>query len=426
MSSSTHDETCRTVLIDHHGSAFEDDVNKACGTETENVTISNATAPPIYLEEEEIHSPNSLLFTDEENISDEDEDFSLGSDMGLLQSLDADHRDEIYQRIRDARRYLQEVVMTENKYEKVRGTCQNAHADCTYWAILGECDNNPGYMTVHCAPACQSCDKLHVDLRCPMDSTMPNALERPGDLNAMFERILSEYQDEYGITVLSRPDYAPGDGPDTANITYYVGGIWILQMDKVLTDHEADRLIELGAAEGYERSSDVGEELEDGTHEKNVNDGRTSTNAWCLNDCLTDPITERVLHRIENITGIPQPNYENLQLLRYEESQFYNVHNDFIDYQVDRPCGSRILTFYMYLNDVEHGGGTNFPAFDLTVAPKKGRAVLWPSVLDSDPFTRDLRSNHQALPVLKGSIKYGANAWIHQRDFQAANHIGCA
>ncbi len=32
--------------------------------------------------------------------------------------------------------------------------------------------------------------------------------------------------------------------------------------------------------------------------------------------------------RIENITGIPETNSENLQLLRYEESQFYQTHND--------------------------------------------------------------------------------------------------
>jgi prolyl 4-hydroxylase len=281
-------------------------------------------------------------------------------------------------------------------------------------------------MTVHCAPACQSCDKLHVDLRCPMNASALNALEHPGDLNALFERIVSEYQEPYGITVLSRPDYAPGDGPESSNLTYHVGGIWILQFDQVLADAEADRLVELGAAEGYERSSDVGEEREDGTHEKYVNDGRTSTNAWCLNDCLTDPVTQEVLQRMETITGIPQPNYENLQLLRYEENQFYKEHNDFIEYQVDRPCGSRILTFYMYLNDVAHGGGTHFPALDLTVVPKKGRAVLWPSVRNSDPFTKDERSNHQALPVLEGGIKYGANAWIHQRDFQTANHMGCA
>jgi prolyl 4-hydroxylase len=69
----------------------------------------------------------------------------------------------------------------------------------------------------------------------------------------------------------------------------------------------------------------------------------------------------------------------------------------------------RILTLYLYLNDVEEGGGTNFDELDITVMPKRGRALLWPSVLDSDPDKKDGRTTHQALPVGKGSIKYGAN-----------------
>jgi prolyl 4-hydroxylase len=40
------------------------------------------------------------------------------------------------------------------------------------------------------------------------------------------------------------------------------------------------------------------------------------------------------------------------------------------------------------------------------VTPKRGRAVLWPSVLDEDPNTQDSRTIHTALKVIKG-IKYG-------------------
>jgi prolyl 4-hydroxylase len=130
------------------------------------------------------------------------------------------------------------------------------------------------------------------------------------------------------------------------------------------------------------------------------------------------------MERIENITGIPEANSENLQILQYEKSQFYQTHNDYIGYQKERPCGVRVLTFYFYLADVEEGGGTNFPKLNMTVQPKRGRAVLWPSVNDADPNTKDARSDHQALPVIKG-VKYGANAWIHMRDFKTPNSKGC-
>jgi prolyl 4-hydroxylase len=181
----------------------------------------------------------------------------------------------------------------------------------------------------------------------------------------------------------------------------------------------------LGGEQGYELSADVGEKQEDGTYSQKTHSGRTSTNAWCVGACYDDPIAQTVMQRIANITGIPETNSENLQLLRYGPQQYYQTHSDYIEYQRDRQCGVRILTFYMYLNDVEEGGGTDFPRVGKTVTPKRGRAVLWPSVLDDDPNTKDPRTIHTALKVIKGE-KYGANAWIHNRDFKGPNKRACA
>lgn len=268
----------------------------------------------------------------------------------------------------------------------------------------------------------QSCDQLSVEARCPMDNLPPDAFQRPGDLNAMFEHIVSDPNlAKYEPVILSRPRYAPGD---TAENATYATGLWMVMFENALSDEEADRMIELGGELGYERSSDVGEEQPDGTFTTNVNNGRTSTNAWCTDECYEDPIAKSLMARIEEITGIPETNSENLQLLRYGNDQFYQVHNDYIPYNLERPCGVRVLTFYMYLNDVEEGGETNFPRVNLTVTPKRGRAVLWPSVYDHDPNKKDPRSDHQAKKVIQG-VKYGANAWIHQRDFKTWNAKGC-
>jgi prolyl 4-hydroxylase len=78
--------------------------------------------------------------------------------------------------------------------------------------------------------------------------------------------------------------------------------------ENALSEAEAERLIELGRVQGYERSADVGKEKADGTH----NNGRTSTNAWCIGECMDDPVAHTVMARIENITGMPEPNSENL------------------------------------------------------------------------------------------------------------------
>jgi len=123
------------------------------------------------------------------------------------------------------------------------------------------------------------------------------------------------------------------------------------------------------------------------------------------------------MDRIVNITGIPEVNQENFQLLRYQPGQFYTLHNDYIDHDIDRLQGVRILTFFLYLSDVEEGGETRFPRIGLEVKPKNGRAILWPSVFNDEPNKKDVRSDHEARPVLKG-LKYGANTWIHMRDFK--------
>jgi prolyl 4-hydroxylase len=183
-------------------------------------------------------------------------------------------------------------------------------------------------------------------------------------------------------------------------------------------------LIELGHLEGYEQSADVGKMNLDGSFEDDFNEGRTSENAWCQYECYNDPLAKRIIARISNITNTPERNSEYLQLLKYEVGQHYQQHHDYIVNDVNRQQGPRILTVFLYLNDVEAGGGTNFPLLDLTVQPKKGSALVWPSVVDEDPSQQDDRTEHQALRVEKG-IKYGANAWIHLRDFKTPNSNGC-
>ncbi len=87
-------------------------------------------------------------------------------------------------------------------------------------------------------------------------------------------------------------------------------------------------------------------------------------------------------------------------------------------------CGPRILTFFLYLSDVEEGGETSFPQLGISIKPKKGRAVLWPSVLDSNMEEMDMRMIHEAKPVTKG-LKYAANTWIHLYDYVTSEKWGC-
>lgn len=92
--------------------------------------------------------------------------------------------------------------------------------------------------------------------------------------------------------------------------------------------------------------------------------------------------------------------------------------------QIGLACGPRILTFFLYLSDVEEGGETNFPLLDIKVKPQKGKALLWPSTMNEDLMRQDSRTSHEAMAVIKGK-KFAANAWIHSHDFSKSNLWGC-
>lgn len=165
---------------------------------------------------------------------------------------------------------------------------------------------------MQCAPVCETCEELSIDVRCPLDlEKMPNAW-KPGDLNEMFTNLttLEKYK-QFEPNVLSRPDYLEGDTEETAD---YILGPWVVVLENVVTEEEAERLIELGGIEGYKRSSDVGKLKFDGSYESNVNDGRTSMNAWCQHECYNDTKAKNVIQRVTDIANIPEVNSENLQV----------------------------------------------------------------------------------------------------------------
>lgn len=330
-------------------------------------------------------------------------------------------------------------TLSENTIQK----CTNRHDKCAFWSAIGECENNTAWMATNCAPSCRSCHFIDFATRCPpIDANARPGLDA-GGLNRMFENIVAtapgnrsvEERDTdsdmppYTVTVHSRPwtvDEAE-TVTDESSDEKYGGPPWVVTFDSLITDEECQHLIELGYKAEYKRSEDVGAAKFDGSFSGTKSERRTSENAWCTDKigCRGDAIAQRIMARIESITGVASSNYEDFQILRYEEGQFYRAHHDYILHQKDRQCGPRILTFFLYLSDVEAGGGTSFPNLGpLTIMPKRGRAVLWPSVRNDDPMSIDSRTRHEALPVEKGT-KFAANAWIHQHDYVAAHRKGC-
>lgn len=295
------------------------------------------------------------------NVNRELNTFKIGARQKL--PIESYHRmEEFTNTVKATTSYMSETVMVDTEYETVRRLCVNADWDCTIRAMNGDCERPENYddleddderietyesMMMKCSPTCQTCHKLLLteEDREVIDECTPdletNAFEDGDDLENMFLRIVKELPyDEgvivpnYTVTILSRPSpddeieeeeeevnedtTATNEGheaEDEDNLPL-VGGPWVVVLDNFLTDEECDRLIELGGIEGYKRS-----ELEDKTEgDAGVDDTtRTSTNAWCMDECYADPIAERVIAKIANTTGIPDENSEYLQLLRYSK-----------------------------------------------------------------------------------------------------------
>ena len=217
--------------------------------------------------------------------------------------------------------YMENEVFVDVKYEKVRQECKNRHSQCAFWAGIGECEKNKSYMKVQCSAACKSCLLVDVNNRCPKPdpNEFPDAF-KSGDLNLMFERIISgswqELDDDLmrpsmQIEVLSAPKgytkVIPTNQGTLATVNdskVQIGGPWIISIDNFLTQEETDHLIEWGHKVGYERSGTVGSIGFDGLFSSDhENASRTSENAWCEKECKTDPLTIKIQERIAKFTG---------------------------------------------------------------------------------------------------------------------------
>ncbi|EOD09048.1 hypothetical protein EMIHUDRAFT_465463 [Emiliania huxleyi CCMP1516] len=269
-----------------------------------------------------------------------------------------------------------------------RPKCKDASFGCS-----GECYRNTEYMLRTC---CLSCSPDYDD---------------PCTHNPTERRAVAEYP-QYSPRVLSRDP-------------------WVVTFDNLLSDEETDGIVEAVGGKS-------GEYLKPSTTAKATRgkDGRvvlqdvpdqirTSYNAWCQHPgCYNHPVHERVIERIMDIVGLPQNNAEHMQLLKYHPGEYYRLHHDWIPEQLQALCGPRVFTFFLYLSDVDEGGGTQFPYLNLTVMPKRGSAVWWPHGLEDNPWKKDDRTHHEAMPVLQG-VKMAANYWIHVDDFKQAMALGC-
>ena len=186
----------------------------------------------------------------------------------------------------------------------------------------------------------------------------------------------------------------------------------IIVLDNVLTAEECKQFIEL--AKPKIKPSNV----VDRNSGNNVShDARTSTGAFFGKG--ETPLLRWIEQFCAEFLNWPYEKSEGFQALNYQVGQQYLAHFDHFDPDTKSgkeisatKAGNRNATILFYLNDVDEGGGTQFPKLDLTVMPKMGRMLYfgYPDILKADHVL------HAGMPPTKGE-KWVAVNWYRQGNY---------
>jgi len=237
---------------------------------------------------------------------------------------------------------------------------------------------------------------------CPAGSRVPAADDK--FLDAMFTRLSTDTNFAHFSPRVLKPESPNDESPP-----------WVLVLDHFLPTHEEtmNHLTSKEIQEQFALSALGG----GGTNDKY----RRSESYNCAGACLQQAWVAPIVQGMEHATGLTMAYAEDITFTHYRKGGFYGRHHDY-SLKESNPklwenCGPRILTFLVYLNDVDLGGATSFFHLGLDVEPKKGRALIFPDVFPERPFEKDERTAHEALIVNAGE-KYIAQTWFHQYDYQ--------
>jgi prolyl 4-hydroxylase len=136
-----------------------------------------------------------------------------------------------------------------------------------------------------------------------------------------------------------------------------------------------------------------------------------------------DDLIARLDRRVSEVMNLPVENGEGFQVLYYPTGGVNTPHFDFLQpsNQANQASiarsGQRVSTLIAYLNDVEEGGETIFPAAGWSVAPLRGNAVYFEYCNRLGQV--DARTVHGSNAVTRGE-KWVVTKWMRQRRFVPA------
>ena len=174
-------------------------------------------------------------------------------------------------------------------------------------------------------------------------------------------------------------------------------------LDDFLYPEECDRLMALIASQLHDSHIAAASE----------NDNFFRTSRTCDMGRLDDIFVKEIDARICRMLGVDPSYGEVIQGQHYGVGEEFKAHTDYFEAdQYDKyatAMGQRTYTFFIYLNDVEEGGETEFELLDLVARPKQGSAIVWNN-LDAGGSPNP-KTIHRAHPVKRGE-KYVITKWF--------------
>lgn len=188
----------------------------------------------------------------------------------------------------------------------------------------------------------------------------------------------------------------------------------IYLIENLATVEECQHIIEIGTP-SLQQSTVIEKDV------KMVADYRTSWTGFLTGDGQepSDPILNKIMQRISGLSGYPIEHFEGVNIVRYKTGQKYDAHHDFFGPEFNTgKAGQRIMTFFLYLNDVpeENGGDTYFPLLDLRIQPKAGSCAFWFNTSYDGTILYE-KTKHSGQPIIGDAIKYANNFWIRRSCF---------
>ncbi len=227
------------------------------------------------------------------------------------------------------------------------------------------------------------------------------------------------YQPQRDIDTIENPLKAQQDSNEFDDpITIDKSQLFIPNSQKLSTKLAEFYVIEdfLNAQECEQLIKLIRSRLRPSTITNQNGDKNFRTSSTCDLGTFNDKFMQSIDDRICRMIGLDSSYSEVIQGQYYDVGQEFKAHTDYfeaVEYEkFARDHGQRTYTFFIYLNNVEAGGETEFIHLGQKMAPKRGRAVIWNNLTkDGVPNPNTL---HHAHPVKVG-FKAVITKWFRAR-----------